>query len=422
MKNVRISQCTFLVKGHDDGSKWAFAIEYNHNLGGLQIDSNRIQGVMDFAGSMCYKGVYPYSLWIHHNTLGHESQSARWQDGIYLENYATNSSMSLSDVIIEDNTFNYMTRAISFMKVTSGIQSQFKRVTIQRNQMTNIGRDATGANGWGITWMGDGGVFRDINIYNNTIVASTLATRSQLVAINLPVRNSTVDVYKIINNIYIGFDNSPIMTDGGFLTGTIDSLYIQNNVSYQNGNSNDPKWWGIVPTNIITSNTLKVNPLFISTSNFKLQTLSPAIDAGRDIGLPYLYDAPDIGAYEYVIETPAVLASVSLTNPTNITSQTVLIEGSIISDGGGTITEKGICYGLTTNPTVSSYKVPLGSGLQSFSFNLSGLKSSTIYYLRAYSINEAGTSYSNQIIFRTGYSSSINKSGPIMYRGKTILK
>jgi len=135
MKNVRISKCLLKINGHDDGTKWAFALEYNHNLGGVQIDTCDIQGVLDFAGNFCMKGTYPYSLWIHHNKIGHESLSARWQDGIYLENYATSSNMDMSDVIIEDNAFNYLTRAIMFMKVTSGIQSQFKRITIQRNPM-----------------------------------------------------------------------------------------------------------------------------------------------------------------------------------------------------------------------------------------------------------------------------------------------
>lgn len=158
--------------------------------------------------------------------------------------------------------------------------------------------DASGSYGWGITWAGNGGFFRNTYLYNNTFIASTLATRSQLVAINLPVRNSTVDVYKLVNNIMIGFDNSPIMTDGSYTTGTIDSLYLQNNIIYQNGNSNDPKWWGVVPTNIFSSGNLKVDPMF--NGSFGLQEGSPAIDAGINVGLPFFGAAPDIGAYEYI--------------------------------------------------------------------------------------------------------------------------
>lgn len=414
IKNVHINTCTLKLYNHDDGVKWAFAIEYNHVLGGIQIDSNDIQGVIDFSGSMCYKGAYPYSLWIHHNTIGHTSLSARWHDGIYLENYAENSSMDMSDVIIEDNIFNYLTRPIIFYKVTTGIQSQFKRITIQRNVASNIGRDAAGSNGWGITWGGSGGVFRDIFIYNNVFVASTLATRTQLVGINLPVRSSTVDNYKIINNTIIGFDNSPIMTDGSYLTGTIDSLFIQNNDIYQNGNSNDPKWWGIIPTNIFSSNNIKVDPLFISTSNYRLQPISPAINAGLNVGLPYLSTAPDIGAYEYVLESPAIIGTVVLDTEHNTTSRGTVIYANAADDGGGTITEKGIVWSITPSPTTASYKIIYGSGLGVYKIMLSNLTPSTKYYLRAYCINEAGTSYSNQVIINTTYSSKV------MYRGKSL--
>lgn len=422
MKNVRISKCTFKLYNHDDGVKWAFALEYNHNLGGVQIDSCDIQGVLDFAGNMCYKGPYAYSLWIHHNRIGHESLSVRWADGIYLENYSTHVSMDMSDVIIEDNTFNYLTRAIIFMKVAEGLQSQFRRITIQRNPMTNIGRDASGANGWGITWSGSGGVFRDINIYNNVFSAAVIGARSQLVGINLPVRGSTVDVYKIINNITVGFDNSPIMTDGGYLTGTIDSLYIQNNIHYQNGNNNDPKWWGITPTNIFSSNLLKVDPLFISTRDFHLQTTSPAINAGMDVGLPYLYAAPDLGAYEYIIQTPAVLGTVILDSPYNTTSKGITIYAATVTNGGGTITERGLVWGTTINPTVSGSKVTMGSGLGVYKVVLSGLLPSTRYYLRAYVTNEAGTAYSDNVIINTTYTSNSHDKGrSIRNKGSILL-
>lgn len=298
IQNVKISGNTLKIIDHNDGTKWAFAIEYNHVLGGIEIDNNTIQGVMDFAGYRCMKGLYDYSLWIHNNIIGHDSISTRYQDGIYLENYSLNSSQNMSDVIIEDNVIKNVTKAITFMKVATNNQSHFNNINIRRNIMSNIGIISGSGLGWGITWNGNGGVFDNIYIYNNTITATTEVGTNPLVGINLPVRGSTTTNYRIINNIIQGFDNSPIMTDGSYLTGTIDQLYIQNNDLYLNGNSNNPKWWGIVPTNITTSDTLKVDPLFVSSTNFNLQASSPLINAGLDVGLSYLGTAPDIGAIE----------------------------------------------------------------------------------------------------------------------------
>ena len=67
----------------------------------------------------------------------------------------------MSDVIMEDNTINYVTRGIVLMKMATANQSQMKRITARRNTFTNVGRDAAGSNGWGVTWLGDGGVLRD---------------------------------------------------------------------------------------------------------------------------------------------------------------------------------------------------------------------------------------------------------------------
>jgi hypothetical protein len=43
------------------------------------------------------------------------------------------------------------------------------------------------------------------------------------------------------------------------------------------------------------------DPLFVDPDNgdYRLREGSPAIDAGVDVGLPYLGDAPDIGAFEH---------------------------------------------------------------------------------------------------------------------------
>ena len=39
--------------------------------------------------------------------------------------------------------------------------------------------------------------------------------------------------------------------------------------------------------------------MFTDDDGLRLQSGSPAIDAGVDVGLPYSGSAPDIGAYEY---------------------------------------------------------------------------------------------------------------------------
>jgi uncharacterized protein (TIGR02145 family) len=84
----------------------------------------------------------------------------------------------------------------------------------------------------------------------------------------------------------------------------------------------------------------------------------------------------------------------------SVTSSTAVSGGNISSDGGAAITERGICWSTSPNPTVAlNTKTVDGAGSGSFSSNLTGLSPITTYYLRAYAINQVGTAYGNEISF-----------------------
>jgi hypothetical protein len=86
---------------------------------------------------------------------------------------------------------------------------------------------------------------------------------------------------------------------------------------------------------------------------------------------------------------------------TDISAMGAVSGGEITSTGGGTISEKGICWGESENPTVSDNKVKSGSGTSGFSSAIITATPGTNYYLRAYAINELGTAYGLQANFTT---------------------
>jgi hypothetical protein len=98
---------------------------------------------------------------------------------------------------------------------------------------------------------------------------------------------------------------------------------------------------------------------------------------------------------------PVAVPTLITTDASGITQTTVTSGGTISNDGGATITERGIVYGTSTNPTTSNTKVTSGSGTGSFSINITGLTPNTTYYIRSYAINSAGTGYGNNITFQT---------------------
>jgi uncharacterized protein (TIGR02145 family) len=92
---------------------------------------------------------------------------------------------------------------------------------------------------------------------------------------------------------------------------------------------------------------------------------------------------------------------VTTTSVSKLTSNSANIESIITNDGGAFITDRGVCYGESQNPTISGNKVSAGTGNGSFTTVIYGLNSSTNYYVRAYATNSAGTGYGNQLSFFT---------------------
>lgn len=91
----------------------------------------------------------------------------------------------------------------------------------------------------------------------------------------------------------------------------------------------------------------------------------------------------------------------------NITQTTVLTGGTVTDDGGAKVTEIGVCWSTSPNPTTSSNKTSNVTGSGSFTSSITGLTANTKYYVRAYATNSAGTSYGNEVTFTTN---NINKA------------
>ncbi|MGC3979089.1 MAG: arabinogalactan endo-1,4-beta-galactosidase [Paludibacteraceae bacterium] len=95
------------------------------------------------------------------------------------------------------------------------------------------------------------------------------------------------------------------------------------------------------------------------------------------------------------------LPTVKTTAITNITATTATSGGSVTTLGNNEITQKGICWSTKSNPTVNDEKTQSGSGKGIFISYLTNLLPNTTYYVRAYGINQHGTSYGNEYSFKT---------------------
>ncbi len=94
-------------------------------------------------------------------------------------------------------------------------------------------------------------------------------------------------------------------------------------------------------------------------------------------------------------------ASIATTSATNVTATGATMGGNIINGGNVPVTERGIVWGTSNNPTTANNKVTMGSGVGLYTQSFTGLPSSTVIYARAYAINNQGTSYGNTFSFTT---------------------
>ena len=93
--------------------------------------------------------------------------------------------------------------------------------------------------------------------------------------------------------------------------------------------------------------------------------------------------------------------SVTTNQVTDITSFSATFTGNVTNNGGGTVSARGFCWGTSQNPTINDSHIAVGSGTGSFSSTVMGLTANTVYYVRAYATNQAGTAYGEQRSFTT---------------------
>jgi len=106
----------------------------------------------------------------------------------------------------------------------------------------------------------------------------------------------------------------------------------------------------------------------------------------------------------------------STTAALNRTSTTATSGGNVTNDYGNPITARGICWSTSQNPTTANSKTTESGTTGSFTSNITGLTASTLYYVRAYATNAAGTSYGAQVSFTTSALPQIGDS----YQGGII--
>ncbi len=98
-----------------------------------------------------------------------------------------------------------------------------------------------------------------------------------------------------------------------------------------------------------------------------------------------------------------VLPQVTTAEISGITLNSVQCGGNVITEGGSKVESRGICWDTIPNPVVTGKCLAQGKGTGAFACQLTALKTNTIYYLRAFATNKAGTAYGENMICCTDF-------------------
>ena len=123
----------------------------------------------------------------------------------------------------------------------------------------------------------------------------------------------------------------------------------------------------------------------------------------------------DTGTFR-TLDEPIVTELVVTTAEVSCVTDTVAVcGGNVVCEGDTTVIARGVCYGLSENPSLDDCtgKTVDGGGLGTFTSVMTGLKRETRYYVKAYATNDDTTCYGEQKVFTT--------LGQIVYSLPTVI-
>ena len=163
----------------------------------------------------------------------------------------------------------------------------------------------------------------------------------------------------------------------GQTVGTLD-FYL---ADYRFDNSEDDyvlntwEWFDLTPLGPVASISFSLS----STKNNSWGMITPAYFCMDDFN----------GTAPVVAELPTVSAVIM----SDITETTAVASSSVTADGGAEVTERGVCWSLTDQPTIADSHLANGTGTGEFSVSMTALNPNTTYYVCAYAINSVGIAY-----------------------------
>ena len=106
-------------------------------------------------------------------------------------------------------------------------------------------------------------------------------------------------------------------------------------------------------------------------------------------------------------------ASITTTAISGIAAASAFSGGTISDDGGSAITQRGVCWGTGSGPTIAGSRTTSGTGTGNYSAAITDLLPDKTYYVRAYATNDIKTTYGLERSFTTKNGIPVIATSPV---------
>lgn len=348
-KGLKIYDNVF-TKTDNEGNAWNFFFELWHWQGGGEIYRNTFNGAATMDIVNVTKSSFEYGLKIYDNKYLVKTNvpfTAHQVQAINLE-----GRNHLDDIHVFNNYMKNVTNGI-WVDVTVNTGEGYSsfavnNLYIHHNVMENVGM--TDVKTIPIWMNAYGSVtnisFNNVHVNNNSIQGSNIVKGRN--AIKWSVIGKFSNIF-IQNNIFTNFLDNVLLFSSNASGASLSNVTIKNNLYYNNGVNSSR--FDMPVANKVESGNIVGNPMFVGSTNLNLQTGSPAINAGINIGYPYNGTAPDMGAYE---------TGTTITTPTADVTKPV-ISAFTIPSSANSLTTSISNFTATDNVGVTGYIITRSS-------------------------------------------------------------
>ncbi len=157
--------------------------------------------------------------------------------------------------------------------------------------------------------------------------------------------------------------------------------------------------WSLTPNPLVADNADTIGK-GLGAYEIKIDALNPGLTyyirafAVNDSGTSY-------GSQKTLITNSLSVPLLTTSIVNNITHNSATSGGNITSAGGAEVTARGLCWNTSQNPTIFNTHTSDNSGIGTFLSTIIDLSPGTTYYVRSYATNSVGTSYGNELSFKT---------------------